>query len=210
MVKYCENCGHELDEEVKFCPECGTENGPIKRKCPNCGATVEGAVNFCDECGCDMNSPVKTEKTNYLEKYRIPILIVAIIAIIIVTFAAASFFSDIAVGSKNIEIDKFRFSIPANFNQTSESIGEEDYGGTSQFYRNGDETIQFWIQDVESTARGNSIMSDLGGERVDRYGHTGYFQKFTDGTYVYSFVDGNKICHIFASHDYLYDKIELL
>jgi len=116
MVKYCENCGQELEDDVKFCPECGAKNEPVTRKCPKCNTTVEGNVNFCDECGNDMKSPVKAEKTNYLKKYKIPITIVVIIAIIGAVFTAASFFSDMAVGTKNIEIDKFRFSIPANFN----------------------------------------------------------------------------------------------
>jgi len=53
-------------------------------------------------------------------------------------------------------------------------------------------------------------MSNMGGERIDMYGHTGYFEELKDGTFVYSFVEGDKICHIFASHDNLYDKIKLL
>lgn len=211
MSEYCQNCGAELKENSKFCQECGHEIGKsIAKTCPNCGEVLEDSINFCENCGTNLNTPETVEKADLFEKYRIPILIVAIIAVIIVTFAGASFLGDIAAGSQTIEIDSMKFSIPANFKASEESTIPEEYGGVTQLWKNGDETIEFWIDDVDGTAQGNRILNDLGGSRKEMYGFNGYYNKFTDGGCAYSFVYNNKICHIIVSDDKLLNRIDVL
>lgn len=210
MGEYCQNCGAKLKENSKFCQECGHEVGKkIAKTCPNCGETLEDSLNFCDNCGTNLNAPKKVEKRYLLEKYKIPILIVAIIAIIIVTFAGASFLGDLAVGTQNVQVDHLRFSIPANFNITESTI-PEDYGGDAKRWTNGDDYIEIWIQDTDGIAQGNRILNEVGGERKEMYGYTGYYNEFTDGGYAYSFANTYNVCHIMVSDDSLFGKINVL
>lgn len=52
-MKFCEECGAQLDDKVKFCPKCG--NGVVKIPklivCEVCGEPVERDSNFCANCG---------------------------------------------------------------------------------------------------------------------------------------------------------------
>ena len=64
MVKVCDNCGRENEDEFKFCLGCGSSLGSAKPKpaqsqpdtidCPNCGAQVPAAFKFCGACGTPM------------------------------------------------------------------------------------------------------------------------------------------------------------
>ena len=38
-MKYCSNCGKELNDDDLFCSKCGTKQ-IIERKCINCGICV--------------------------------------------------------------------------------------------------------------------------------------------------------------------------
>ena len=63
-MAYCNNCGKELNGEMKFCPHCGS---PVEKheknakreticdgeihKCPNCGEVLESFTAVCPSCG---------------------------------------------------------------------------------------------------------------------------------------------------------------
>lgn len=77
-MKFCQNCGSQLQEGAKFCPNCGTPAGQTGnansststpsdasvrkqefvgtiRKCPSCGAEVPAFAVTCPACGHELN-----------------------------------------------------------------------------------------------------------------------------------------------------------
>lgn len=80
-MKYCSNCGAQIDDETKFCPKCGnavgeeTENTVRKQvyagkivKCPNCGTEIPNSyITKCPGCGFELGS---TKSTNSLEQFK--------------------------------------------------------------------------------------------------------------------------------------------
>lgn len=52
-MRFCKNCGSELNTEWSFCPFCGEKKAP--EFCPGCGKKLEEDWAFCPFCGEDMN-----------------------------------------------------------------------------------------------------------------------------------------------------------
>lgn len=74
-MKFCQNCGEQLQPGAKFCPNCGMPTGQVEnayqntnqstndasvrkqefvgtiRKCPSCGAEVPAFAVTCPACG---------------------------------------------------------------------------------------------------------------------------------------------------------------
>jgi len=55
-MKYCIQCGNQINDDVKFCTACGAQN-PVagsdvsqNTSCPQCGTDINGK-NFCTNCG---------------------------------------------------------------------------------------------------------------------------------------------------------------
>lgn len=48
-VKFCQDCGAEIDRNSKFCCECGSPQ--TKPKCSNCNYEFTNDKPFCPECG---------------------------------------------------------------------------------------------------------------------------------------------------------------
>lgn len=55
-MKYCENCGAQLDDNDVFCPECGSAQHDGVRFCEQCGAAIEPGEVFCSECGAEVGA----------------------------------------------------------------------------------------------------------------------------------------------------------
>lgn len=205
MVEYCENCGAELGDDSKFCHECGHN---IERNCPNCGERIAESENFCENCGTNLKTPQTVEKKSIFEKYKIPIIIAIIALIAIIAVFAAPSIIDFSVGTQIVDVDGYDFKIPANFNESSDSMIDDEYGGTSKHWKNGDEYIEIWI--LPSKYDAQYELSTVGGAKQNRYGYTGYHNVFTDGGEVFSFVKGDDKINIFVSDSNLFDKIEVL
>ena len=62
MVKYCSECGNEIEAGFKFCPECGKKNIVRPTSCPDCGAKLKEKFKFCPECGKDIMPPTGKAK----------------------------------------------------------------------------------------------------------------------------------------------------
>lgn len=78
-MKFCQNCGEQLQPGTKFCPNCGTPTGQVAnaeananqnannasvrkqefvgtiRKCPSCGAEVPAFSLICPSCSHELN-----------------------------------------------------------------------------------------------------------------------------------------------------------
>ena len=52
-MRFCKNCGAELNTEWAFCPFCGEKKAP--EFCPGCGKKLEEDWAFCPFCGENIN-----------------------------------------------------------------------------------------------------------------------------------------------------------
>ncbi len=67
MVKFCSNCGNQLNDESKFCAKCGTRVDDVGGQpgtqqnvnagvfCGKCGALVPLGNTVCTSCGASLN-----------------------------------------------------------------------------------------------------------------------------------------------------------
>ena len=53
-MKYCRNCGAELNENAAVCTKCGVLVGDGNKFCPNCGAEPDPLAVICVKCGCQL------------------------------------------------------------------------------------------------------------------------------------------------------------
>ena len=64
-MKFCDQCGVQLNDKAKFCPICGTPTDSVIERakvprCKNCGEPLEEDTVFCENCGCrNSNSKMK-------------------------------------------------------------------------------------------------------------------------------------------------------
>lgn len=61
-MKYCSNCGHEVNEQAAVCVHCGCNlQKPVaagKKYCTACGNEVHPQAAVCVHCGCSIQSAV--------------------------------------------------------------------------------------------------------------------------------------------------------
>lgn len=58
-MKYCKNCGAELNENAVVCIKCGVLVGEGNKFCPNCGAEPDPLAAICVKCGYELK-PLKS------------------------------------------------------------------------------------------------------------------------------------------------------
>lgn len=61
-MKYCDQCGAQLNDKAKFCSICGTPVAaaieiPTVIRCKNCGESLEEGASFCANCGSRNDEP---------------------------------------------------------------------------------------------------------------------------------------------------------
>ena len=67
-MKYCSNCGKELNDDDLFCSKCGTKQ-IIERKCINCGIKLDKDAVFCPKCGTKQESETIVEDSTSINNY---------------------------------------------------------------------------------------------------------------------------------------------
>lgn len=55
-MKFCSQCGTQLNDKAKFCPICATPVVPVTEipqppVCKRCGGLIEEGTNYCPNCG---------------------------------------------------------------------------------------------------------------------------------------------------------------
>ena len=58
-MKYCKNCGAELNDNAVVCTKCGVLVGVGNKFCPNCGAEPDPLAVICVKCGYELK-PLKS------------------------------------------------------------------------------------------------------------------------------------------------------
>lgn len=70
-MKFCKNCGSELQEGAVICLSCGVLAGDGTKYCHNCGAQPDPLAVICVKCGCSLEkSAVSTESMTMGEAIR--------------------------------------------------------------------------------------------------------------------------------------------
>lgn len=67
-MKYCSNCGKELNDDDLFCSKCGTKQ-ILERKCINCGIKLDEDAVFCPKCGTKQESETIVEDSTSINNY---------------------------------------------------------------------------------------------------------------------------------------------
>lgn len=62
-MKYCKNCGAELNDNAVVCTKCGVLVGDGNKFCPNCGAEPDPLAVICVKCGYELK-PIKSNGTS--------------------------------------------------------------------------------------------------------------------------------------------------
>ncbi len=62
-MKYCKNCGAELNENAAVCTKCGVLVGDGNKFCPNCGAKPDPLAVICVKCGYELK-PIRPDRTS--------------------------------------------------------------------------------------------------------------------------------------------------
>lgn len=214
LEKYCKNCGANINNADQFCPDCGKEiasNRHTMRYCKNCGEKISSSENFCKNCGTKIKTPEK-EKTNFLEKYKNPIILIAVIAAIaVVGIGAFSLLSP--VPSQEVQVDTLDFSIPQDFSPDNSLTDDETDEGikyVSKYWKHNDEFIEIDVMYATSNnVDANDVAREMGGDRQNMMGHNGYYNELSDA-YSFSFVKDNKLVTVYTSSYDLLDEIEVL
>ncbi len=82
IMRYCAQCGNELDDRYSFCPYCGTPVEEMKSskdrrrdsyagsivRCPSCGAVVGSFMAFCPTCGYEIRNAASNSRGRQFEQ----------------------------------------------------------------------------------------------------------------------------------------------
>ena len=210
MQKFCKNCGAYVGETTRFCPDCGREvqNNSI-RYCPHCGAELVENEYFCKNCGTKLKEP---KKESLLDRHKIPIIIVLVIAVIgVIVLGATSMM--LPYGSQEVQVDTFSFEIPEDFVLNEDLSSSENTAGlqyVTGYWDNYGDYIQI---DVMYTTLynvdQNEVAKEVGGESRSMMGYNGYYNDLSD-TYSFSFVKDNKLITVYTSNEDLFNQISVL
>lgn len=238
MKDYCKNCGALLKEGAKFCQECENpienpqENVDLKTEeqttdmtesiledhnfCPNCGKELNNAHTFCDNCGFNLANPeTSPQKENFIEKYKIPVMVGMIVVIIaIVGLIAMSSFNDessyVKLPPQTVTVGAEYFQIPGEYVGDPSSIDVKSDGGVTSFsqgWSDGYEHIYITVMSSAYDVDLESVVASEGGIHKNLMGYDGYYSEDDVSHYSFSFVLNNKICVIETSSPYIFDEI---
>ena len=61
-MKYCTNCGNQIEGNDTYCKECGEPIEGVKY-CPNCGKLMYATATRCSHCGHQKSQPTYQQAT---------------------------------------------------------------------------------------------------------------------------------------------------
>ena len=226
MEEYCKNCGAPLREDSKFCQDCGSKveiQQPIDEEinfCPNCGKELEDDAYFCEHCGANLANPLpKSNSEDFIEKYKIPIIVGGIIIFLIIVgiFVLGSSntgSSQIELPAQTVTVGAEYFEIPGRFHTSPTSFDIDTQGGVVSFSQSwSDDTDSFNIAILSGGAYNvdlESVVASEGGVHKNLMGYDGYYNEIDVGDYSFAFVLDDKICVVEASSPYIFDEIKVL
>lgn len=86
-MKYCRNCGTEIEEGVNVCPTCGAAqqyDTPETAFCKNCGTEIDSDCLVCPECGQKVGPRIDKGVSKDKKKKNLLIICVVVLAFLLV------------------------------------------------------------------------------------------------------------------------------
>ena len=165
----------------------------MERYCRKCGAKLKEGAKFCQNCG---EKDIASDKS-FLTKYKIPLIIAAIVAIVLISFVA------LTPQTQIVEVDDVEFEIPADY-VSEPSRTDVSYDGNVKSSAMGWSNDKTYIEIGITRTPGSGINSQkvaatVGGSPTKMLGYSGYYQKYDDGGYSFVFGLKDKVCMVYVS-----------
>ena len=176
----------------------------MEKYCRNCGVKLKENDVFCPNCGMKAITP----KYSFLRKYKIPLIIAAIIAIVLVSFIA------LTPQTQIVKVDSVEFEIPADYVREP-SRTEVSFDGnvksSAMGWSNNDTYIEIGVTKSPGKGiNGDEVASQVGGSPTKMLGYSGYYQKYDDESYSFVFGMKDKVCMVYASDYDAFDDIKVV
>ncbi|WP_407393072.1 zinc ribbon domain-containing protein [Methanobrevibacter sp.] len=176
----------------------------MEKYCRNCGVKLKESDVFCSNCG----SKVITPNRNFLEKYKIPLIIIAIIAIVAISFLI------LTPQTQIVTVDNVQFEIPADYvNEPSrtEVSYDENVKSSAMGWSNDDTYIEIGVSRTPGEGiDSQEVASRVGGSPTKMLGYSGYYQKYDDESYSFVFGMKDKVCMVYVSDYDAFDDVKVI
>lgn len=192
----------------------------MRKNCPQCKEIIDEDAKFCDNCGTPIETTELNSNATFLEKNKIPLIIIGTTALLVVLFLIISpseisnkpVFHLEGEPTKSESVDGIYIKIPKEF--TFDPKGNDiKYANyvmtTSKGWSHENEYIGLGVMRITtSNANYNEAIGASGGVQKNMYGYNGYYIEY-ENWYSFTFTKDNKICIIMVSSPYLFDKISI-
>lgn len=188
--------------------------------CPSCGEIIDADSKFCDNCGIEIkDEQTSTEEKSFIEKNKIPLIIIGITAVIVFLVVIISSSSSTGVlfplesnETQRVEVDGVYFNIPADYKYDPTSIDFNVEGmvfSVSKQWTYTTESISIMVMSSSVPLDDyTSVLSANGGAPTTMYGQDGYLVEEVNN-YYFVFEQNDKICIILVTSPYIFDEISL-
>ena len=176
----------------------------MEKYCRNCGLKLKENDVYCPNCG----EKAITPDYGFLKKYRIPLIIIAVMAIILVAFFV------LTPQTQIVKVDNVEFEIPADY-VSEPSRTDVNYDGNIKSSAMGWSNDKTYIEIGVSRTPGSGINSqeaaaNVGGSPTKLMGYSGYYQKFDDESYCFVFGMKDKVCMVYVSDYDAFNDIKVV
>lgn len=86
-MKYCANCGAQVENEAVICPYCGSKqtegvaqasaSQTQTKFCTNCGAEIHAEAVVCPKCGCKQTTETDSDNNSTMGTIALVFMIIA-------------------------------------------------------------------------------------------------------------------------------------
>lgn len=172
--------------------------------CRKCGKKVDETRKFCPNCGEKVVIPPKT----FLERYKIPLVIVAVILLVLVSYFA------LVPHMQTVSVDNVKFEIPSDYVNLPDRT-DVSYDGNVKSSAMGWSNDKNYIEIGITRTPGSGIdakevAAEVGGTPTKMFGYDGYYQKYDDEAYSSVFGMKDKVCMIYVSNHDAFDDVKVI
>ena len=176
----------------------------MERYCRKCGTKLKKEARYCPNCG---EKDIASNK-KFLNKYKILLIIAAIIVIVLISFFV------LTPQTQIVKVDDVEFEIPADYvNEPSRT--NVSYDGNVKSSAMGWSNDKTYIEIGVTRSPGSGINSqevaaNVGGSPTKMLGHSGYYQKYDDESYSFVFGLKDRVCMVYVSDYDAFNDIKVV